>query len=63
MAGSNETPTTIEQMTINNLVNVEAMLDVLISSGVITEQAFVEAKGRIEQKIIAAQREAQRASE
>jgi len=52
-------PSNVEQISINNMVNVEALLDVLIRAGVITETAFFEAKRRIEQQIIDAQKLAQ----
>jgi hypothetical protein len=57
MKPEGQTPANIEQISINNMVNVEALLDVLISAGIITEQAFFDAKRRIEQQIIDAQKQ------
>lgn len=51
-------PTNVEQMVVNNMVNVEALLDTLIRAGVIKEQDFYDAKTRIEQQIIDAQKAA-----
>lgn len=58
MKPEGQTPANLEQISINNMVNVEALLDVLISAKVITEQAFFDAKRRIEQQIIDAQKSA-----
>ena len=52
-------PVTVEQMAINNMVNVEALLEVLIASGAVTEAKFLAAKSRIEQRILDAHQAAQ----
>lgn len=57
-ADSKNIPETVEQIALNNMVNIEALLDVLIDKGIIQEDDFQAAKTRIEARIIDAQREA-----
>lgn len=59
MKPEGQVPRTVEQMTLNNMVNIEALLDVLISSGTIKEREFYAAKQRIEKQIMDAQKGSQ----
>lgn len=51
-------PNTIEQLCVNNMVNVEAILECLIEGGIIEESKFTETKSKIEQRIVQAQQAA-----
>ena len=46
----------IEKVTFNNSVNFEALLDLMIKKQVIVEKDFTEAKRKLEEKILAAQK-------
>ena len=55
----NQSNPTIEQVTFNNTVSIEALLDALMKKGVLTEQDFFASKRAIEQKIIDSQNRGQ----
>ncbi|NUQ36103.1 MAG: hypothetical protein HUU29_14310 [Planctomycetaceae bacterium] len=48
----------LEQITFNNTVSIEALLDALMKKGVITEQDFFASRRVIEEKIVAANQNA-----
>jgi hypothetical protein len=56
MSEQRNVPVTVEQMSVNNMVNIEALLDCLIQSGVLTEAKFLAAKQSIENRILEAQK-------
>jgi len=41
----------VEQMTLNNTINFEVLLDLLIKANVLTEEKFIEAKQALEKQI------------
>ncbi|MCA8938613.1 MAG: hypothetical protein KDB07_02290 [Planctomycetes bacterium] len=58
MSDDRSVPTTIEQLCVNNMVNIETLLECLIESGVVKEDVFTAMKQKIEARIIAAQQAA-----
>lgn len=47
----------LEQMTFNNTVNFEVLLDLLIKAKIVSEDQFMTAKQALEQQILEAQRQ------
>lgn len=47
-------PGNLEQVTFNNTVSIEAILDLLIKKGLVSERDFFESKKQIEQRVLSA---------